>query len=178
MPQDQAMLGATQVNGELEVGADQRFEEAWHRYEVVGRALLVLVAIAGLAGLLGSGPLSHRTVVAPSGLLAVDFEPIARFGTPTQITVHIRPRSGDGSPQTAELHIDSNFVEPMGLQGTLPVALAARAEGGGLTLIIAMAADRDAFVRLKARPTEMGPIPLTVSVDGGEPLRWTQYILP
>lgn len=47
------MQGADKVNDELEVGFDEPFESRWSRAEQVGRVVMVLVAAAGLSGLLG-----------------------------------------------------------------------------------------------------------------------------
>ena len=171
---DEPLRGADPVNGELEVGYNHHFERRWHGYELLGRAVLVLVTAAGLAGLLGSGPYSHRTIEA--GGLAVDFEPIARWNTPTQVTVHIRPTD---AMATADLRLDSNFVEPMGLQGSVPTGLAEAADGRGFILSVAIAPGaKEALVRLHARPTQMGPIHLAVRLGDAQPLRWTQYVLP
>ena len=176
MSDKEIVRGADPVNGELEVGYDSPFELRWHRYELLGRVVLVIVMAAGLAGLLGSGPYSHRTLNSPSGALTVDFEPVARWDTPTQVTLHIRRPAGSG---VAELRLDSNFMEPLGLQGTVPLNVAEAARGGGLTVMVATAPDQtEAFVRLHAKPTQIGPIALTVQVGDEPPLRWTQYVLP
>jgi hypothetical protein len=48
---------------------------------------MVVAVVAGLLGLLGRGPYSHRALTDVSGRIAIDYEPVARNGTATQITV-------------------------------------------------------------------------------------------
>ncbi len=176
------LRGADPVNDELEVGFNSRFEERWHRYELAGRVVLGVVVAAGLAGLLGSGPFSHRrTVSKTGGIAAVDFEPIARFGTPTQVTVHIRPGMGGAAPQgrRVDLRLSSAFVEPFGLSGSHPAALQERAAGGDVVMTLVTQDDgQDALVRVTGKPSQVGPIHLSVQLGHDAPVRFTQFVLP
>jgi hypothetical protein len=177
-----AKRGADPVNDELEVGFSSDFETRWHRYELAGRVVLGAVVLAGLAGLLGSGPLSHHRMRLPTGsLAAVDFEPIARFGTPTQITFHIRPEAGVPAQEghSLDLRLSSIFVEPFGLQGIHPAGREERAAGGDLVVTVLTAnGASDPLVRVTGKPSQIGPITLTASVGDEPPVQFTQYVLP
>ena len=135
----------------------------------------MVVIIAGIAGLLGSGPYSHRSLNSPNHDLTVDFEPIARWDTPTQITLHIRRTD----TSAVDLHLASNFIEPMGLQGSLPTGVVEAAKGAGILVTVSMSPDQsESLVRLHAKPTQIGPIDLAVQIGDDPPLKWTQYVLP
>jgi hypothetical protein len=171
------MAQARLVNDEFEIGFSPAFENRWHTAELAGRVVMILVVVAALLGFAGEGPFSHRTIAAPGHDFAVDFEPVARHSTATQVTFHLHPPPGAA---TVHLFLDSHFVEPMGLLRTDPRAMASQTSGSGLLLTYAVppGAAGDQLVRLVAQPNQVGPIALSASVDGGPRLAWTQVILP
>jgi hypothetical protein len=179
---DGVLRGADPVNDELEVGFNSSFEARWHRYELAGRLVLAVVVGAGLAGFLGSGPFSHQRDRPKSGSIsAIDYEPIARFGTPTQITFHIKPGTGAAVPQghSVELTLSTSFIEPFGLQETQPAALQASASRGAVELtMLTHDTGQDALVRVTGKPSQVGPIKLTARIGDEAPVTITQFVLP
>jgi hypothetical protein len=171
------LQGADRINDELEVGYDARFERSWTHAEWVGRGLMLLFATAGLAGLLGRGPLSHRTVSPPGGSLTVDFEPIARSQTPTQVTFHLH--NDGGSDPAMHLFISTNVIEPMGLHTIDPQPLESRVVDGGLLLtFLVPPGTKDAIVRMTLDPTELGDNQLSVKLGDAATVRWNQVVVP
>jgi len=174
---DIPLRGADPVNDEFEVGYDAFFERSWLRAAIIGRVLLAIVMLAGLAGLLGRGPFSHRTVADPSGTIKVDYEPIARYGTATQVTLHLDMRRLAEAPDVT-VRLSSVFVEPMGFHQVLPQPMREAPDGGGLALTFP--ADRlqdDAMVRLMLTPDTVGAVQLLVRI-GSISLHWQQVVLP
>lgn len=170
------MQGADKVNDELEVGFDEAFERRWSLAERVGRVVMVLVTAAGLAGLLGRGPYSHRTEKIAESDLAVDFEPIARSQTGTQVTIHL---NNPTSAPTVNLFISSNAVEPMGLQRILPQPVITKTVKDGLMLTIAVPPGSiDVDLRLMLMPVGIGSNELSAHLEGHSTLRWTQLVVP
>ena len=170
------LRGADPVNGELEVGFDQAFERRWLFAERLGRIIMLLIVGVAIAGLLGRGPYSHESEKNSDGSLTVDFEPVARSQTGTQVSFHID--NPTASP-TLDLFIGSTAVEPMGLQRILPQPLNTQAVEGGLKLTIAIPPGaHDAVVRLMLAPLGMGPNELRARLEGHPLLRWTQFVVP
>ena len=170
------MQGADRVNDEIEVGFNQRFERGWVQAERIGRVVMLILAAAGLAGLLGRGPFSHRTRGTDASALAVDYEPVARSLTSTQVTFHVANPGPDG---TVGLFIGSNTVEPMGLQRIEPQPLETQAVPDGLRLTLAIPpGTHDALIRMMLQPASPGPHQLIAQLDGHEALRWTQFVMP
>lgn len=64
--------GAAPVNGDLEVGYDERFERRWYDCQIVALPCMATFLLACLAGLLGGGPYSHRTAASPDATLHAD----------------------------------------------------------------------------------------------------------
>lgn len=169
-----ALQGADRINDELEVGFDRVFERRWHRAEIVGRCIMVLFVLAALLGLMGQGPFSHATRIDASRRLAVDFEPVSRFGTATQVTIHIR----DADPGSQTVHLSGTFGEPFGLQQALPTPVAQIAAKDGFDLVFdTPPQSSDITVRLSLKPSAIGRIPLHVGTDGAD-LAWSQLVVP
>ena len=122
--------GASAVNDELEVGFDAKFEASWNRLERLGRWIMLLVVVTGLAGLLGAGPLDHRSLHA--GGVSIDDQPIARFGTSTQITLHLPP---DPTGRGTTVRFSSTFFEPLGVRGMVPRSASEAAVDGGVEAV-------------------------------------------
>ena len=170
------MQGADRINDEFEVGYDQRFERSWNRAEMVGRVVMVAVVAAGLAGLFGRGPFSHRTERTEESGLAVDFEPIARSQAPTQVTLHV---DNPTEAPTIDIFIGTNTVEPMGLQRIEPQPVETKAVKDGLMLTLAIPPGTpDSEVRLMLQPAVIGDNELIAQRAGRAPIRWSQFVMP
>jgi hypothetical protein len=173
------------VDDELEIGFDQTFERKWRRLELASHAAMGLFVVAALLGLFGRGPLSHRTHMTANGRLALDFEPVARWGTSTQITVHlsapeVRSSVDEGAFQTISVSVNNAIVEPLGLQQIIPRPNATKAVSGGALYEFAIPRGQDsALVRFVLKPSAVGLIRADIG-DGpeGNSLSWSQWILP
>ena len=170
------MQGADKVNDELEVGFDEAFENRWLRAEQAGRVVMAAFVVASLTGLLGRGPYSHETKKLDDLSLAVDFEPVARSQTATQVTFHLRNSTDQ---PTLNLFIGSKIMEPMGLQRILPQPVITQAVHGGMLLTIAVPPRTgDASLRLMLMPDDIGPKDLVARLEDHAPLHWTQVVVP
>lgn len=176
MPDAPPPRGADPVNDELEVGFNQHFEESWHRAELIGRVVIVLVIAAGLAGLFGRGPFSHDSARLPDGSLSSDFEPVARLDTPTQVTLHVHPPLGSDS---VRIRLSSTVIEPLSLQTVQPQPAQESAEHGDLILRIAVPKGADEMlIRLHLQPAVLGMESLYAALDRGPNLTWSQFVVP
>ena len=133
-----------------------------------------LIVILGIAGGFGAGPLDHaRAGQAKSG--AVDYQPIARFGAPTQITLHLPPVMRDSQMVVT---ISSSFLEPFGLQAISPQPVSQSSDEGREQLTFNVSGGGiDNYVRLHGMPAQIGPIPLSIQMPG-KFLRVRTWVLP
>lgn len=178
--------GADRVNDELEVGYDQTFEARWTIAQRIGLAVMVSFLLVCLSGLLGRGPYSHRTATSQDGSLHVDYEPVAREGTPTQIT--FRLANPGAMPTPVSLFVSGTLVEPLGLGRTVPETTAAMVGSKGLVLRFVLAPQQaDAKIRLDTMPASAGlvrPRAWLGADSSADPpdrrheVRWTQVVLP
>ena len=170
------MRGATTVNEEFEVGFDQKFESHWYRAEQIGRIIMILFVTVSALGLLGRGPFSHATVRSATGAISVDYEPVARLGTTTVVTVHVkRPQEG---PRPIELRVNQQMIEPMGYRRSIPLPEASRVSGRGISLTFTAVPDSpEVLVRLELMPSAVGFVPLYVG-DGTDSVEWSPLVVP
>ena len=174
MDQQAPLRGASVVNDEVEVGFDEQFETTWARVEQAGRIAMCILVVVGMAGAFGAGPIDHARLgdVARG---AVDYQPIARFGAPTQVTLHLPPVVHDGRMVVT---ISSNFLEPFSLQSIAPQPLDQRTVEGNLQLTFSVSGGGIGnFVRLHGKPAQIGPIPLAVEMPG-QSIRFRPWVLP
>jgi hypothetical protein len=171
---DQAV---TPVFREIDIGVDDGFEHSFYRVSLVARSLMAAFVVASLAGLFGRGPLSHATSVSADGHLSVDFEPIARDSTGTQIIFHLRGLPPDAT--RALLRISAKVVAPMGLASARPAPVRMLGGNQQIGLEFALLPDHaDTLIRLQVEPKQIGPIHLRARLDDGAELRWTQFVMP
>ncbi len=178
--------GADRVDDYLEVGYDQQFEERWVVAQTIGLVVMVLFLLVCLSGLLGRGPVSHRTAHAPDGSLHVDYEPVAREGTPTQIT--LRVANPDDAPMPVSLFVSGKMVEPLGLARTVPETTATMVGSKGLVFRFTLAPRQsDAKIRMAAMPVAPGIVDCEAwtgadatadQPDRRHRVQWIQVVLP
>lgn len=170
------MLGASQVNNEFEVGFSEQFEGRWHIVELFGRVLMAaFVAIAAL-GLLGRGPFSHAHLASATGALSVDFEPIARFGTPTVVTLHIANPAD--TPRRVAVRLGQTMIEPMGFTRSVPSPVTSAVSADGATLDFLIDPHQsDALIRFQLQPTGVGRIRLRAGA-GRDEIAWSMFVVP
>ena len=178
--------GADKVNGDLEVGYNEPFEKRWIVAQNIGLVVMILFLVACVAGLLGRGPLSHRTTITSDRSLNVDYEPIAREGTPTQITLRISNPSI--TPMPVAVFLSGTMIEPLGLARTMPTTDVSMVGSNGVVMRFTIAPlEHNAMIRLSTTPPGPGIVHLrawtgaelgTASPDPAHIARWTQVVLP
>jgi hypothetical protein len=175
--EDAPVRGADPVNdGEFEIGYDAAFEARWIHAELVCRLLMVAFVAAALGGLLGHGPFSHATTHVAAGMPSVDYESVARYGTPTTVTFHVANMAPESQRMT--ISMDFKVVQPLGLQRENPRPVSSAARQGGLSMTFDVPAKQsDALIQLVARPSTVGLIHLSAHV-GDSDLSWDQFIVP
>ena len=137
--------------------------------------MILFVLAAGL-GFLGRGPFSHATTQSASGALSVNYEPIARHGTSTTITLHIK--KPEDFPHPIELRVSQQMIEPMGYEHTIPAANNSSLSEHGMRLTFNEAANQpDVLVRFELAPNAIGFVPLHIS-DGTDTINWSVLVVP
>jgi hypothetical protein len=79
----------------LDVQHDYSFQKSEWRVQRLGWAAWIAIVVAALAGLLGTGPLSHADSSASNGTLSVQYDRFLHYHQPTAIEVLINSRGRD-----------------------------------------------------------------------------------
>jgi hypothetical protein len=93
----------------LDVPQDEPFHQREWKIQRVGWVLWALIMIAALAGLLGTGPLSHAEVSAPDGSLMVKYDRYVHYHQPSVLEVLVPSRGQDGG--SLRLKVSRSFLD-------------------------------------------------------------------
>lgn len=86
--------------------------------ERVGWTALALILLAGLLGLLGPGPLSHRIQESNDGQLSVEFYAVERYAAPAKLT--IRFADPERRDRMVRIAVSRQFTDEIDLEEILP----------------------------------------------------------
>ena len=167
---------------EIKAGFYPRFEQGWRRAELAGRAVMLLVVGATLAGLLGGGPATLWTRKATAGPLEVEYAPVVRFGTPTGLT--LRAAAAPGQDRVA-ITLPADIVRRYGLQSVFPQPIEWQAgewqtgKDGTLRMLFTVQPGASGVVvQVGGMPAGGGMMHLQAKLDSGPAATWSQLVLP
>ena len=163
--------------GGLDIEDDDAFQRREWRAERIGWLLMLALVGAGLLGLLGEGWLSQTSTPVVGGRLRVDYERIARHGSPATLRVLLTP--GAVPTGVALIWIDRAYMEGVDLHDIAPVPDATW--GARDRIVYAVRIDNpadSAYVTFALQPDDFGSRPVRVGLDGGPSVAFRQFILP
>lgn len=165
--------------GDVQLGALERRQQddrRWRRataWQRAGWTVFALLLLAALAGLAGPGPLSRATASAP--LVHVAYERFARRLGDTSLDVTVR--ADPARPGVARLWIDGGYLAAVRVQDVVPEPDSWTSAGGGTVLAFPVAGDR-AEVSIRLGPDHIGTLDGAIGVPGRPPARFWQFIYP
>lgn len=171
---DERRSGASPKRG-LQVHEDLRFQARDWVAQRVGWGLLAALLLAGLLGLLGSGPLSHVTRSDGHGL-TVEYERLVRHSAPTTMTLAIAP--GVLASDQARITMGRDYLVAHDLQRIVPEPDRTLVADEAVTFVFNVRPRAGMKVRLRIEPDAVGNHGTTVRLDDGPPVTVTQFTLP
>jgi hypothetical protein len=163
------------VNDEIAVGFDLNFQQKWWRFERILWVLFAAIVLAAVAGAFGRGFLSKAVRHAPDGSITVEYERIARYSTPSMLTVQFGPAAvRDGQVQ---LWLSDAMVRSMGAQRVVPRPVSSSLTQGGVFVTFA-ATSAPASVQFALGPAKPGFHELALRAPGAQELRLNIAVLP
>jgi hypothetical protein len=159
----------------LEIDEDLVFERRQWVVQRAGWLVMLLILLAGLAGLLGSGPLNN--VQASTGALDVEFERVIRTFAPSEVRVRLAP----GAAQDGEvaLLLSQDFLDMVDVTQVVPEPSEMEATAAGTVLRFAVASpEQPAEVTFTIEPAEPGLARGHLGLLHGESLAIDQTIVP
>jgi len=133
--------------GDLDLDQDLTFEKRQWKVQRVGWAAMVLIVVAALLGVFGSGPLSAASV-GDNATLVAHYQRFVRHQGQGELVVKVAPN--EAAEGRVEFWLTTEFLGEIDLQGISPEPDEVRSAG-----------DRQIFVFLVDDPT----CPLEVSIS-------------
>lgn len=154
---------------------DMRWQRRESLIQRVGEYLLFAIVILGMCGLFSKGFLSHGEARSPDGTLSVDYERFGRLLSNSEMRITVSPQS---QPHFTVI-LGSGALDRLQIQTLQPQPLQATADGQDLRLTYASGNTGTSHTLwLGLQPQASGAVPMTISVDGSKPARFTQWIYP
>ena len=153
----------------IELREDSGFQERQFQVARVAGALFVVIAVAALLGVLGTGPLSDAT--ARGRGMSVDYDRFLRFATPTEIEV-----STSGGSGTTELRLSAAYLEGFDVENITPEPDSQSAVAD--RIVFTFDERPPSTVTLSLTPREIGLQKGTVSLAGGGSTSYHQLVYP
>jgi hypothetical protein len=175
----QALRGVhvpAQATRRLEVNEDPDFQQLDWRIQRAGWVILALIIAAGLAGLLGPGPLSKTTVLGGSGL-AVEYERFLRHGAQSELLVNV---AGEAQPHgPVRVAISREYLAGLDLQQVTPSPIRVQSAGDAVVYVFENLAGRGSLqAKFAFQPGKLGTHAGVIAVDGGARVSIRQFAYP
>lgn len=153
------------------------FQRREWRVNRVAWVALVLVLVAGLAGLWGGGALGQARLTGVDGRLQVEYDRFVRNLGEATLQVQFPPVSArEGS---IRLSISQDYLADNEVMATTPDPMSVTAEGEHLVYEFGVRGEGPLTVTFDLRPNSgFGVVEATVGGTSAEPVRFRQLVYP
>lgn len=159
----------------LQIDQNERFQRREWRFERIGWGILGVFVLAGLVGLLGTGPLSWAAARSEQGLVTVEYQRIAHHEADDSVSLVFAADAAEEG--TISVELTGSWVAGVDMQGISPQPVEERAVPGGVVFDIAVERPGPTSVLIGFRAQEYGTLEATVAVRG-DTTSFTQLVLP
>jgi len=159
----------------LEINEDFRFQQRDWLVQRVGWCALALLLLAGLAGLLGPGPLSQTTRTDGRGL-EVAYERFVRHSAQTDLFFRVAPQALVSDQ--ARLMIGREYLAANSLQRIDPEPKSTRSLGEYVEYSFDAQAREPLAVHFTAEPNDLGKHSVSIRLNGGPEITLVQFTYP
>jgi protein-L-isoaspartate(D-aspartate) O-methyltransferase len=152
------------------IGWDEPFEDRWWRVEKIAWMLMTALLVAGGCGLFGRGALakSHAT----GSDVAVEYERVVRYQTPTRISLRVPP-----DDRGTRVFVGRSLLDRLQVQSSMPPPLGSEVRPDGAVLLFPTQ-PTGGVITLTAEPGSIGICQQSLGLDGRPPISFRQLILP
>jgi hypothetical protein len=162
---------------ELEINQDLPHQRHEWTIERVGWIAIVLLLLAGLAGLLGPGPLSQARASDQEATLGVEYNRFEHYQAPSILKIHLGP--GTSSEGQVRLWINRDFIENIQLEHIDPEPESMEVGSDRITYVFKVSdPNQPTAVTYHYEPNSYGSRPIRIGIEGGSQLTFTQFFFP
>jgi hypothetical protein len=157
---------------EVPIREDMRFQRRSWIAERIGWSVLVILALIGLSGAFGTGPLSWQKT--SSGSLSVEYE---RFQRATRLARFAFEAKGQTAPEL-RLHLSRAFQNDFQVADIQPRPTRSAAGPDGIDLSFAAENTSDARIVIWAHSRRYGKCDITAQLGGEAPVSFWVLVYP
>ena len=155
----------------LQVTEDLRFQ---HRQWLVARiatGAFAVIAVIGILGLTGDGPLSHAQAESQGGEVSVEYDRFLRLAGPVELELQLHPED-----RATEIVVDDAYLEGFDIENVAPQPDSESADARGLVFSFEEETPRTVSISLLAR--EVGLQRAEISASGLGSVSFPQFVYP
>ena len=167
-------MGKPKRFGDLEVTYDPAHEEREWIVQRIGWAVMLLLAAAALAGLLGPGPLSDVAAGQIGSPLRVEYERFVRYQAPGELRFYCRPEGKD----KFQLSFDRAFIEATEIKEISPEPLETSAHGEKYSYTFRRTGGEEQLVTFRIEGDQFGKTKTEVQLEEGAKVELRQFYWP
>ncbi|HEV2106871.1 MAG TPA: hypothetical protein VGR16_01265 [Thermomicrobiales bacterium] len=130
-------MATTQRVGDLEIDEDLAFTRREWTIQRVGWGVMLLIVVAALLGLFGTGPLSDATAGGAEEGLRINYSRFIRHDGESTLELQVDP--GQVENGEVEVWIANGYLDAVQVQQIMPVPAEVRAAGDGKIFVFAVA---------------------------------------
>lgn len=170
-------MGLMKRVGDLEIDEDLTFQEREWTVQRIGWVTMMLVIVAALLGLFGTGPLSAATAGDAAGPLSVEYQRFVRHDGRTTLTMRVESTQGDEGE--AEVWLAADYVRGVEVQHISPEPQEVRADGDRYVYVFAVADPAEPVeVSFSLKPRQIGRLSGEAGIPGGSLVTFNQISYP
>ena len=161
----------------LRLATDDQFQRGEWIAQRVRWGLWVAILVAAGVGLLGPGWLSARRLAADDGAFTLNYDRFLHHHHPSQLEVSFKSRPRVAGEWT--IHIGQAWLDGVQILRIEPEPVRQRIDAAGAAYTFAGALDAVAGKAVfHVEHQRYGEIQGAIALDGGEPVRFSQFVYP
>jgi hypothetical protein len=165
------MMTASERADALEVTEDLRFQYRQWLVARIATGAFTVIAVIGILGLTGGGPLSHAQAESRGGEVSVDYDRFLRLAGHVELELQLESDRG-----AAEIVVDEAYLEGFDIENISPQPDSESADGRGLVFSFEEETRRTVSISLLAR--EVGFQRAEISASGLGSVSFRQFVYP
>lgn len=162
--------------GDIEINQDLCVQERTWRFQRAGWVAMALLALLGLTGLFGHGPVSRATAGKPADALWVEYERFGRYLDASVLKIHAQP-SRTGVP--LRLWIASEYLTHVTVQQVTPSPSRTVLSEDGIVFEFTTAEDADrVLITMSLQFQSIGRLTGRLGLTNADPVRLGHFVYP
>jgi hypothetical protein len=161
---------------DLEVAENPSLQRKHWRTERIGWCVMALTVLAETLGAFGGGPLSKATA-GSDGPLTLEYERLSRMTRSTSLRVHVDPAAAAGGE--VRIWLGRGYLNGVDVERITPPPLGVQVGTNRQTNMFGTRhVSGPLEITFGLRPRAIGTLRGEAGLDGGAPIRFSQFIFP